>query len=477
MTMTTTLLRATSARQLATASLLASLAASLACSDTSADDGDTDAGDATSTDSSTDPTAPTSSPTTSPVDTTVDTTDDPSSTQGPTTDSDTDTQGTDTDTDTGPTGCVDNSECTDPDAPLCLEQLCVPCGEAPDPDAACAEVDSATPACGASGACVQCTDTNPIACDGTSPVCDTQAQTCRGCAEHDECGETACAFATGECFPDDCILEVPGDHASLEAAINAVPDDGFCVIRLSENGGTDYVDTTVVIDGGKRIAFLNAGGSQIIIQGTGDPTFTVSDASEVYLHRLRVSGNGSDLGLQVSGNNSSLDLDRTEVVDNNGGGIAVAAGAYLRLRNSIVGGNGAAAAVSVASGIADILAATLVGPGINGRALSCGVAGSATARNSLFFGEDDNDEVNCADLDVTYSASEQALAGTGNESVELTDTSFQTFPSANFHLSLGGAALLDDIARWTTGDPLVDIDGDPRAGVDGTMEHAGADIP
>jgi hypothetical protein len=258
-----------------------------------------------------------------------------------------------------------------------------------------------------------------------------------------------------------------------------VPDDGFCVIRLSENGGTDYVDTTVVIDGGKRIAFLNAevGVSQVIIQGVGDPTFTVSDASEVYLQRLRVSGNGSDLGLQVSGNNSSLDLDRTEVVQNAGGGIAVAAGAYLRLRNSIVGGNGAAAAVSVASGVADILAATLVGPGINGRALSCGVAGSATARNSLFFGEDDNDEVNCADLDVTYSASEQALAGTGNESVELTDTSFQTFPSANFHLSLGGAALVDDIARWTTGDPLVDIDGEPRAGVDGTMEHAGADIP
>ena len=268
--MTTPLLRATSARHFATASLLASLAASLACSDTSADDGDTDAGDTTSTESSTDPTAPTSSPTTSPVDTTVDTTDDPSSTQGPTTATDTDTQGTDTDTDTGPTGCVDNSECTDPNAPLCLEQLCVPCGEAPDPDAACAEVDSATPACGASGACVQCTDTNPIACDGTSPVCDTQAQTCRGCAEHDECGETACAFATGECFPDDCVLEVPGDHASLEAAINAVPDDGFCVIRLSDVSAGDDYEGSVVIDGGKRIAFLNAevGNIAITIRGT-----------------------------------------------------------------------------------------------------------------------------------------------------------------------------------------------------------------
>jgi hypothetical protein len=410
------------------------------------------------------------------------TTDDPSSTQGPTTATDTDTQGTDTDTDTGPTGCVDNSECTDPNAPLCLEQLCVPCGEAPDPDAACAEVDSATPACGASGACVQCTDTNPIACDGTSPVCDTQAQTCRGCAEHDECGETACAFATGECFPEDCILEVPGDHASLEAAINAVPDDGFCVIRLSENGGTDYVDTTVVIDGGKRIAFLNAGGSQIIIQGTGDPTFTVSDASEVYLHRLRVSGNGSDLGLQVSGNNSSLDLDRTEVVDNNGGGIAVAAGAYLRLRNSIVGGDSSNVdAVGVANGDAEILSSTLFAGFGNATALGCGLAGSATVRNSILVANTSSPELDCADATVTYSALESLPPGEGNVDVGDVDADdngwFVNVISANFRLSPAGAAIFNDIARWTTGDPLVDIDGEPRAGVDGTMEHAGADIP
>ncbi len=49
--------------------------------------------------------------------------------------------------------------------------------------------------------------------------------------------------------------------------------------------------------------------------------------------------------------------------------------------------------------------------------------------------------------------------------------------SGDFRLSLAGAAIFNDIARWTTGDPLVDIEGDPRAGVDGTMEHAGADIP
>jgi hypothetical protein len=33
-----------------------------------------------------------------------------------------------------------------------------------------------------------------------------------------------------------------------------------------------------------------------------------------------------------------------------------------------------------------------------------------------------------------------------------------------------------DIAEWNDGDPVIDIDGELRSGVDGTLEHAGADF-
>lgn len=425
--------------------------------------------DVAGTESSTDPSGPTSGMTTMESDPT--TNNDASETQGVT--SETQGTATDTDTDTGPTGCASSDECTDPDAPLCVDELCVACGQAAQADDECAAKDPGFPACGASGACVECTDGNPVACDGETPVCDAEA--CRGCVDHGECGDTACAFSTGECFPGDCVVDVPADEGTIANAVGSIADGGFCVVRLAENGGVDY-DESVVIDGGKRIALLNAGGSEVVIQGVGAATFAVTDASELYLERLLVS-DGSDVGLEVSGNGSGLFVEQTEVVQNAGGGITVAGGGYLRLRNSIVGGNGAAPALSVAAGVAELVDVTAVGVGINGRALTCGVAGSAAVRNSILFGEDDADELDCSDAVVTYSASEQAIPGMGNESVALTTDSFDTWLSANFHLSGAGAGIVADIARWTTGDPLVDIDGEARAAVDGTMEHAGADIP
>jgi hypothetical protein len=95
----------------------------------------------------------------------------------------------------------------------------------------------------------------------------------------------------------------------------------------------------------------------------------------------------------------------------------------------------------------------------------------------LFYGEDDIDEVACNNFAATFTASEQALAGEGNESLALDNASFANFDETDYRLSGPGAAIVADVARWSTGDPLVDIEGDARAAVDGEMEAAGADVP
>jgi hypothetical protein len=54
---------------------------------------------------------------------------------------------------------------------------------------------------------------------------------------------------------------------------------------------------------------------------------------------------------------------------------------------------------------------------------------------------------------------------------------FVSTPAANYHLTPEGAATFADYAVWNTGDPLTDIDGDPRPGVDGAPDFPGADVP
>ncbi|MBK8241533.1 MAG: hypothetical protein IPK74_38980 [Deltaproteobacteria bacterium] len=54
---------------------------------------------------------------------------------------------------------------------------------------------------------------------------------------------------------------------------------------------------------------------------------------------------------------------------------------------------------------------------------------------------------------------------------------FAGYASGNFHLTPMAPAAILTAAQWQAGDPLVDIDGDARPGVDGSADVAGADIP
>jgi hypothetical protein len=383
-------------------------------------------------------------------------------------------------TDSGPTtggACVTSDECADPMSPICEDMVCVPCTDAAVPDDACAEKGAGTPVCRDDGACVACTPANAGACEGTTPVCDGATNECEGCNFHEQCPGAACNIATGACFAEDCVVEVDGDagagaeYDNIQAALV----DG-CVVVVHELNGVDVPYLGALEVDGITVAIVAADGEDPIVQGTGGPSLSVINDASVYVEGLTFRGNTMAEGVSVNG--ATMYLDRTRVVGNTGGGILLTNAATGHLRNCIVGGTGGSApAISVVAGEATILDSTVVDPGINARALTCGVAGSAEIRNSLLYGEDDIDEVSCPGVAATYTASEQALAGEGNQSLALQNASFANFDSSDFLLSASGSALVDGVARWLTGDPLVDIEGDPRAAVDGAMEHAGADVP
>ena len=403
---------------------------------------------------------------------------------GPTGTDDADTtQGTSPSTtdDTGPLPCDTSGDCPDGTTPICSDYVCVACTSTALPDAECAAKDPDLPACGVDGDCVVCTAANPLACPESAPVCDDEA--CRGCVAHDECSSAACEFESGECFSTLCSLDVPGDHDTLQAAVDEAIDAAApCVIHVTDDVvGVDLAHT-VTVASGMEVAIVGAGAAPFQVTGGSAPTLHVIQGATVYLAGLRIGGSVDALGVQVVGAGSMLYVDDSEVVDNNGGGVSIETGARLQVRNSMIGGAADLAALALSGNSqADILYTTVVGATGDASVLVCPGTANVTVRNSFLVGRGPADlDISC-DADVTYSATEALVDGTGNVALgDLTLTNqnqwFINYGAANYHLAMPPDELLTT-ARWQDGDPIADLDGDPRPAVDDAMDVAGADVP
>jgi hypothetical protein len=373
-------------------------------------------------------------------------------------------------TTTGASGCVSSRECSDRGTPICEDEVCVACTDAADGDAACASKDAGSPACGSDGACVECTDGNPSACAGETPVCDVAGSTCVGCTYHEQCaGEPlgACDMATGACF-EGCVIEVDGDGGADTTTIEAALADGCVVIVHELDGGADYNETLEV--DGLTVALLGAPGESPVVQGTGgSATLSVGGDANVYVQELTFSLNGSAEGVAVDA--ASVWLDRSRVVQNTGGGITVAGGGTATVRNCFVGGDVSdIAAIDVAGSTAAILYSTLGGGFGSAAALRCDGASMVDIRNALLVARTDDPELDCVTDSVTRTITEADVG-------DMSTGWFGGYATGNFGLL---PAAPDDIltaARWNTGDPAVDIDGQSRPDVDGTPDVAGADVP
>ncbi|MCX4247134.1 right-handed parallel beta-helix repeat-containing protein [Paraliomyxa miuraensis] len=383
-------------------------------------------------------------------------------------------------TSSGDTGleCTQSNECKDETRPVCDPAMgtCVACDAVEIPDQACAEANVEHPLC-VDGRCVQCTAEDATVCDAQSLVCDAQSGECVPCTEHEQCGEAACNFYTGACLPGDAVVHVGGatpDFVAINAAVISFPSgtEGTIIVHPG-----DYNESVTVSDG-RTLAFLAAelgpGVEQprwVRSSGTS-PQLTVVDAT-VLVDGLEIMGNASTAppGVQLDGGWAWV--DRSRIVQNNGGGILAQNGATLTLRNSFVGGYVADVDAIALNGSSLDMLYTTVAAGVplvtNARALFCEGAATASIRNSILLSVDTVPEVECTGATLNSSATE---AGVG-----FMASWFAGYGVGDFHLTAAGQAVFADIAQWQLGDPPTDIDGDTRPSTDGSTDYAGADAP
>jgi len=223
--------------------------------------------------------------------------------------------------------CTVSSECLDEARPVCDPTgTCVRCDAVEMSDQACVEKDAERPYCNGEGRCVPCREGAAMVCTALGLVCDEESGECIPCTEHAQCEVGACAKAEGTCFPADAVvLHVDNDdgvpeeyYAAVGAAVGDVADGGAAVIVVHAiDDGSSYQGAPLINEG-KRIALLAAPGEQPTLQGVSNPGLRVEGAETVvYMEGLRIS-QSSGLGLRVTG--ATAWVDRSQIVDNNGGG-------------------------------------------------------------------------------------------------------------------------------------------------------------
>lgn len=355
---------------------------------------------------------------------------------------------------------------------------CASCEDAPNPDAACAEAFPDRPLCEA-GDCVQCSEADSSACEGTTPVCT--AGSCVGCTYHAQCPNTACDISSGACFDDLCIRDVDGDGGETYSTISAAIAD-WCVIRVHGRDNDVPYTESVVVDG-LTVAILVPNGEDPILQGVGgDPSLHVGTGSVVYLKGLRLRGNTEAEGVRII--DGSAYLDETQIVQNAGGG-ATSTGGQLHVRNSFIAGNGgngfsATTGLNLNDTEVDISYATIAfNQGDGADSFQC-VATTGSLRNSIVIGSELDPEpssFSCPGVSADHTAFDNVIAGAGNIDVSPMTGAWFANPASDFHLTASGALVFANVALWSSGDPLEDIDGTNRPAVDGTADFAGADVP
>lgn len=386
-----------------------------------------------------------------------------------------------TESTTGPTGCVSSIECTDPGSPVCVDEVCSPCNAAADGDAACEAKDPTAPACRDDGECVQCTSANVGACGDVTPVCDDGSSSCVGCTYHEQCAAGACRIATGACFDEAEVYDV-GEGQTYETIDEAVTAQGEgAQVVLVLHAGASFDEVLTLSGAGTAYAFVSTDvpAPQWVNTSGFGATLRVEDDAEAYVQNVRLTANTATDSAAVVADGARVYLDRASVVNNDGGGIALVGGAYGRVRNCFVGGNVPdVVAFGIDGSSADLLYSTLVAADQfgDGAALSCAADEAPIVRNSVLAMIGAPSEIQCDSANVTYSASETLQNGTGNVMLPSVMPAWFESLTDDFHLDMPPAAIAT-AAQWQTGDPLVDIDGEPRPNVDDATDIAGADVP
>jgi hypothetical protein len=367
---------------------------------------------------------------------------------------------------------------------------CVACSSTPDPDGACASLNPDAPLCVADQ-CVQCRADDTTVCTGTVPVCDLESNTCVGCTAHDQCPASACHFDEGSCLPEDRVWLVDGDAGGCAAATGsgAAP---FCTIAdaLAQIGqasrgtiriaaASEPYTEAITIDGNRIVALLAAVDDEPpVLDASGAPTLTV-DGATAFAQRLQWRSNAQDPALVLD--DAVVWIDRSEIVQNQGGGIDASNASVLHLRTSIIGAGGTGLAdrqaLCVDGATIDVIASTIAGnDGSSTASIRCLGGGGGSVRSSIVVGLDPP-SISCLGLQADDSVLDTAgVDGEGNMVLGAFNPGwFVDAAGGDFHLVAG--TLFEDAGVWHDGDPPIDLDGDARPARDGALDVAGADVP
>ena len=129
-----------------------------------------------------------------------------------------------------------------------------------------------------------------------------------------------------------------------------------------------------------------------------------------------------------------------------------------------------------------ILTRHLVDTNASAASLKCSNDTDGTVTNSILLGSSGAASVECAGIEVGYSAVDSEKLVPNGSTNTFVDGGynlgwFVNPQSGNYHLKPGVDTPFEGAGLWVNGQPTTDYDGDPRPTVDGTVDYVGADIP
>ena len=420
---------------------------------------------------------------------------------------------------TGPTDCTAEGERDDacPDsAPFCLDGVCAGCDEAGG-DEFCDGLDSTLPVCGEAGDCVECSVDNTERCVGDTPFCFLGS--CSGCYDHSLCGDYGCDLFTGRCMDESnggVLAWVEGPECTPEEGFGT-EEEPYCnldtvqenidngmsmmtirvkapgVFSTSVTASADEVVALIGYDGipevGDTSAVQAVNGGRVYVQnarleGSSETSVRCNTMGKVWIRDAQITGNGGGNGLQLDPGCEAV-VERSIVALNDLGGIEMDR-ADVKLYSSAVMANGDDAmetyGIRLSGGTFEASHITVITNNGNGagRNIACidgdGGLPEVSIRNSIVMHPEDVSFVGCDDISIVNSAVDDDLFESEEDGV--IDVAYQAsyFASPTFsdpHLQAGTP--FNDVARWQTGDPLVDLDGEDFNTTPGAGNFAGCD--
>lgn len=352
-----------------------------------------------------------------------------------------------------------------------------------DPDAQPECDGSSPPRCSGPGSRRVCSSGTwtTIACEPTAPAC-IEGVGCTACTEHDECPGSACHLSgpkQGTCF-DPLHVVSAGKASDVLDAVGSLSKPGELAILLRSPIATSQ---EILIGADQEVAIVGEPGltwrGGIATYEFRTPMIQLTGGT-LYFARIRLEDTQPGCSGIATTTGSTIWIDDAVI---SGYAIAVnSGGRELHVRRSILRGAGPVT-MNVAAGtlfmhtsvvaplisgdsaiaggfslgngmVLDIRYSTLVG-GKN--AIDCiGIPeASGSIRNSILLAYASSDA-------LALTCDTINLAGNYAPSIYFNAAWFVDAAAGDFRLSSGGQAAVLQTARWTPGDPTVDIDGTAR---------------